>query len=306
MKRSAKWFLRETRRQVKANPLLPVRFDIDVKREGKAVNEAREELQRTPGQWTMAYGAYPDKRRPGMMRVAFIGPDRPQPIKIIRIPAVRADKQAVAGHVAALTQSRFYPRNSKSEDKPPRRPASPSDMWNLMPLEARAKFWTESDEMNRTREQYQRKFGSEFYVELFGPISGKGKPGWNIRVWRGEDWLMTKFAAFYPAEIAYALEQGEWAGSALATIEPLARNMNAQIERNRLNAPLAGHKRATCTDAEINTEFAAYKKRNPDHSYAAAEIKVADALKYSNHRKLGERIKRMTKTPPAKWYRSLR
>ena len=345
MKRSAKWFLSEFRKQVKEYPRLPVRFDIDIKREGKAANDAREELQRTPGQWTVTYGAYPNKRNPGMLRVAFIGPDRPQPIKIIRIPAVRADKQAVAGHLAELSQSRFYPKNTKAKDAPSHWPTAPSDMLDLLPHEARAMAWAEQEAKQAIRDKYQREYGPELYVELCEPrtdhiaspsmaikarpemgwlrkflekhsleefeniCSTKTSPGgrtWSIRLWRGEDWLTIQYPQLFPAEIAYALEQGEWAGSALATIEPLARNKTAQIERNRLNAPLAGRKRASCTYAEINAEFAAYKKRNPNHSYAAAEIKVADALKYSNHRKLGERIKRLTKTTPAKWYRSLK
>lgn len=75
-------------------------------------------------------------------------------------------------------------------------------------------------------------------------------------------------------------------------------------ERNKRNAQLGGKARATCTDEQIKFAFTEYKKRNGKHSYAAAELNVADRLGYSNPRKLGERVKRMAGMPPAKWYKT--
>ena len=76
-------------------------------------------------------------------------------------------------------------------------------------------------------------------------------------------------------------------------------------EQNAFRAVLGGKARATCTDEQIEAAFTEYRQRNPRNSYASAESFVARKLGYSNPRKLGERIKRMTGNTPAKWYKTL-
>lgn len=92
-------------------------------------------------------------------------------------------------------------------------------------------------------------------------------------------------------------------------IAPDAAKQRKRKRQNQKNASEGGKAAAEKAnrpdDAKIKSEFVAYKSRNDKHTYTTAEHTIAGKLGYSEPKKLGERIKRMTKMTPAKWYSTL-
>ncbi len=115
---------------------------------------------------------------------------------------------------------------------------------------------------------------------------------WIVQTW--EPGAMLK-------HLATDYSEAELIGAAIAGISVTRRRRWTNTE----NATAGGKARATCTDEQIEAAFTEYRQRNPRNSYASAESFVARKLGYSNPRKLGERIKRMTGNTPAKWYKTL-
>ena len=138
-----------------------------------------------------------------------------------------------------------------------------------------------TEEVKPVCQYLKEKYGPTYHVEQYGDKNGD-----VFKVWLASDYL--NHMHLLPHEIV-----------------DLAVGNIAMHNRNRKSSVAGGKARATCTDKQIMDAFKGYKYRNPEHSYAAAELKVADMLKYSSHRKLGERVNRMTGMTPSKWYKSL-
>lgn len=133
-----------------------------------------------------------------------------------------------------------------------------------------------------------------------------------FEVWRGEDWIQQ--IPIHPQEAADIfsevdpLSQRDLFAAACAR---LGERCQARANHNRSIAAAGGKqrgiKRTGRTDENIVTAFTEYKKKpgNKGHSYTTAEVNVGVKLGYSNTRKLGDKIHRMTGISPAKWYSTL-
>lgn len=318
MKRTSAWFLREVRKQVKVNPNRPVRFDVDWQGELREVQKAATELRRIdssgrPGQWSLAFSEHPDKSNYKLKRIAFLGPDAPRPIRIINGPPIRANKKDELAIKAALCEPERPLQKTSYAEKQRRRkqaleferkyPGLLQAIKNQPPDPIEIAL-AESAAGQRQQTRLQNEYGPEFYVEMAQP-EVMNPTRWIYKIWRGEDWLTVHYATLFPAEIAALLTTGESARHAVERMAPYAHKGREMIWRNQQVAASGGKARSTCKDDQIETAFKEYKRRNPKHSYAAAEMKVADDLGYSLHRKLGERVLRMKGISPAEWYKTM-
>lgn len=318
MKRTSAWFLRELRKQVKTEPNRPVRFDVDWECELKEVQKAATELRRIdasgrPGQWSLAFSEHPDRSKHKIRRVAFLGPDAPRPIRIINGPPIHANKKDALAIKAALGEPECPPHKMSFSEKQRRRkqaleferkyPGLLQAIKNQPPDPIEIAL-AESAAGQRQQTRLQNEYGPGYYVEMAQP-EVMNPTRWIYKIWRGEDWLTVHYATLFPAEIAALLTTGESARYAVEKMAPYARKGREMIWRNRQVAASGGKARSTCKDDQIETALKEYKRRNPKHSYAAAEMATASTLGYTSHRKLGERILRMTGISPAKWYKTM-
>ena len=325
MKRTAKWFTREVLKQVQCNPRIPVRFDIDIKDEDRSVQSALAELRRTGGQWDITCGEYPDKRDPKKKRVAFLGPDRPQPEKTMPIPPVRIDGTKVEKYTAQLEGDK--PKKKTISPTADRSPTSPSMIYDRLPPKERARHWAKSEAMEEALSPYRQQYAPEYFVELSEPTPDQmkypsstistntgmdwlkkyppeifekvcsGKKGgtqhsWCIRLWKGEDWIATKYAALYPAEIAYLLEDGERAKDVAARMEPDARRRHGIRKTNRRISSTPRENAGHQTYLKIINALREHKNKFPMNSHTVALFAVARKFDYRSPYKIAARIQR--------------
>lgn len=278
--RSAAWFLREVRKSIKADPSKPVRFDVE-ENEMAAVNAAYDELVFVGGNLV-----------PWLKGIAEPPPPPPRHIREGEQPKREAasPKTPLRWRVSFIGPNVFTPAKIIR--------GTPASRYKG-PQEAMEAWCMRLDEV-------RCEYAPEYHVEGRHVMTRRyGDNRMDYEVWRGEDWLARRYATLYPAEIARLLESGKGARYAVKMMEPHYRKKITMDRRNRENATAGGKARATCTDEQIEAAFTEYRQRNPRNSYASAESFVARKLGYSNPRKLGERIKRMTRSTPAKWYKTL-
>ncbi|HPC49676.1 MAG TPA: hypothetical protein PL016_06050 [Kiritimatiellia bacterium] len=278
--RSAAWFLREVRKSIKADPSKPVRFDVE-ENEMAAVNAAYDELVFVGGNLV-----------PWLKGIAEPPPPPPRHIREGEQPKREAasPKTPLRWRVSFIGPNVFTPAKIIR--------GTPASRYKG-PQEAMEAWCMRLDEV-------RCEYAPEYHVEGRHVMTRRyGDNRMDYEVWRGEDWLARRYATLYPAEIARLLESGKGARYAVKMMEPHYRKKITMDRRNRENATAGGKARATCTDEQIEAAFTEYRQHNPRNSYASAESFVARKLGYSNPRKLGERIQRMTGNTPAKWYKTL-
>lgn len=112
-----------------------------------------------------------------------------------------------------------------------------------------------------------------------------------FEVWRGSDYVAKATAGLTAAEVVGLLD-----------------NARTTASERRAGGKAAGKKRAKISEEDLLQLFTAYRRRNPDHSYATAEAFIGKD--YLESRKIGQRISRATGInprglTPAKWYKTL-
>lgn len=272
--RSAEWFLREIRKSIKADPMRPIRFEVD-EIEMKAVHAAYVNLcfsgaNLIPWHFGQTEPPPPPPRHirenervqrkdrfpntPLRWRVSFIGPNVFAPAKVIR-----------------GTPAKHY--------KGPREA-----------MEA----WCER------LDKLRNEFSPEYHVEGRHIMTRRyGDDRMDYEVWRGEDWLSRRYATLYPAEIARLLESGEGLKFAVKMMEPDAARGRAVVKRNRKNASMDAGGRGYIPYAELMALLKTFKAAGL--TYPEAEMKIAsDKLPRNySHYKIRARIERHEKVKHA-------
>ena len=325
MKRTSAWFLREVRKQVKVEPNRPVRFDVDWEGdELKEVQKAATALRRIdssgrPGQWSLVFSEHPDKSKHKLKRIAFLGPDKPRPIKYIKGPTMGPYKADEPARPAA-EQKPARPRTTRAplessyilERGGERITVPAQEIQRIIDSVPPSVCKQEDATIAAAREELERirkKYAPDHHVEM-GHSNGKGVSMYHLyfEVWRGEDWLAVHYATLYPTEIAHLLAIGDGARYAAKMMEPLAREaIAAKLHREKIS-PKGGEATAIRPWEDstapgtgepvkgIVTLFkeckASFKSRKPLYSEVAAKVAAIVGYKDSDQTKTGEEFQR--------------
>jgi|GEM_PF-5527764 len=105
--RQASWFVREVRKRHAAEPGKPIRFDVALGDELAACSRAHATLIQNPGgkliPWALSKREHPANK--ALVRVAFLGPEMPRPVRIVRGP--RLSKGATPQSVNADSEKKL-------------------------------------------------------------------------------------------------------------------------------------------------------------------------------------------------------
>ena len=323
--KTAAWYFREIKRQVSIAPTRPARFDFmwpkarsillekvldmlisddapqwKIRYErwfsSQSASFKSEHLRlHTPfsvpiRSWSYSGQEHFDllRKKQGVWRVAFFGPDYQQPAHFLDVPVRLRGRDLDARFVAVQKQIEALHRKFGA-DYHIEHIVSDHDMLSKM-MHKYGFFMFKRDEHNV-------------------PLN-------VLRVWRGEDWLAKKTDAYYPSEIARILPDIIMKVHSLA---PDAEKYSMMRQKLKSGSVAAGRSRRriapdgngtaeryTHTNAEIIAALTDYKHRNPGHKMMTAlnNIITSNTLTYSDPKKLLQRMNFIAKplTPSTYYY----
>ena len=135
-----------------------------------------------------------------------------------------------------------------------------------------------------------------------------------FKVWRGEDWLAIKTAAFYPAEVAELLSANITESRWLEPDAAFGKQKRDQIKlHNRTIAKQGGEATAAHDDAAITKAMRDYKHSLGNKAGITACVDaVTTHLGYANSQAIWKRLRGKPKGTgicgrlrPSTWYQSL-
>jgi hypothetical protein len=151
----------------------------------------------------------------------------------------------------------------------------------------------------------QSEWGPDYHVELhpdgIGTVGGDPQlpGGLYCRIWKGVDWLACHHAEFYAAEVASAIEASV---KRIEYLEPDAKRGRAQVVQCRTNASIGGKAAAHYTDAEIESAFKEYKRRNPGRTaWDAAQALIRNGQPLDGYKTVTGPWNRTERIADRKW-----